>query len=114
MVGGHSHYVALLMLTLTSLCIATCLSENPSVSSTSGHIIGHRAPNRTNTFEFLGIKYGRAPVGELRFAPPRRYSPPKGTIYNASLWNPYEKHHVEWQIDLFNAFTVTAQRTFRR
>lgn len=110
---GDSHYVALLTLTLRLLGVAACLGENPSVSSTSGHIIGHRAPNRTDTYEFLGIKYGQAPVGGLRFAAPQSYSPPDGTTYNASQWNPYEIHHPERQIDLPNVFTVTAQRTFR-
>lgn len=59
---------------------------NPSVNSTSGLIIGHRALNRTSTYEFLGIKYGQAPVDTLRFAPPKRYVAPAGTVYNASNW----------------------------
>lgn len=93
MVHAYNHYAALLLSTLTSPCIAASLSDNPFVSSPSGQIIGHRAPNRTDTFEFLGVKYGRAPVGKLRFAPPQRYSTPNGTTYNATHWNPYEKRH---------------------
>jgi hypothetical protein len=58
----------------------------PQVYSTSGTIIGHQAPDRPGTFEFLGIKYGQAPVGELRFAPPERYTAPAHTSYNASTW----------------------------
>lgn len=62
------------------------VDNNPHVQSTSGTIIGHRAPNRTDTFEFLGVKYGKAPVGNLRFASPQRYVAPAGAIYNASNW----------------------------
>jgi hypothetical protein len=58
----------------------------PQVKTTSGTIIGHQAPNRTAVTEFLGIQYGQAPVGALRFAPPKRYIAPAGTIYNASIW----------------------------
>jgi carboxylesterase type B len=56
------------------------------VYSTSGTIIGHQAPDRPDTFEFLGIKYGQAPIGELRFAPPERYIAPAHNLYNASTW----------------------------
>jgi carboxylesterase type B len=58
----------------------------PHVNSTSGLIIGHQAPDSPDTFEFLGIKYGQAPVGELRFAPPEKYTAPSNTVYNASNW----------------------------
>ena len=60
--------------------------EAPRVNTTSGAIIGHRSPHRPNTFEFLGIKYGEAPVGALRFAPPKRYNAPPDLVYNASNW----------------------------
>lgn len=62
------------------------VDDTPQVKSTSGTIIGHRAPHRPDTFEFLGIKYGQAPVGELRFAPPERYVAPPDLVYNASTW----------------------------
>lgn len=61
-------------------------SDAPRVPSTSGLAIGHRAPNRSETFEFLGIKYGQAPVGSLRFARPERYIASPDTVYNASNW----------------------------
>lgn len=78
--------------------------NNPSVRLSSNTIIvGHRAPNRTDVFEFLGIKYAQAPVGDLRFAAPKRYIyentplPPANnnssssanmSTYVASNWNP--------------------------
>jgi hypothetical protein len=61
-------------------------AHTPHVNSTSGLIIGHQAPDRPDAFEFLGIKYGRAPVGELRFAPPERYTASANNVYNASNW----------------------------
>ena len=60
--------------------------DAPQVYSTSGTVIGHRSPHRPNTFEFLGIKYGQAPVGKLRFAAPERYVAPPSVVYNASKW----------------------------
>jgi hypothetical protein len=65
------------------------IKDTPRVRSTSGTIIGHRSPQRPDTFEFLGIKYGRAPVGELRFVPPVRYVAPPDAVYNASTWVSY-------------------------
>ncbi|KAI1321702.1 cholinesterase precursor [Xylariaceae sp. FL0255] len=38
--------------------------------------------------EFLGVRYAEPPVGDLRFAPPRRYLAPQGTVYYASDWAP--------------------------
>jgi hypothetical protein len=61
------------------------LADAPAVNSTSGLIIGHKAEN-TNSYEFLGIKYGQAPTGELRFASPKRYLAPDGTVFEASNW----------------------------
>lgn len=66
---------------------AATTTDAPEVDSDSGRIIGHRAPNRTHTYEFLGIKYGKAPVGDLRFAAPQKYEPATGSVYNASNWN---------------------------
>jgi hypothetical protein len=61
------------------------LAGTPAVNSTSGLIIGHKAEN-TNSYEFLGIKYGQAPTGELRFASPKRHLAPEGTVFEASDW----------------------------
>lgn len=58
--------------------------DAPQVPSTSGLIVGHRAPGGSSTFEFLGIKDGQAPIGDQRFASPQRYIVPHDVIYNAS------------------------------
>ncbi|PNS17490.1 hypothetical protein CAC42_8033 [Sphaceloma murrayae] len=67
--------------------LVLAVENHPVVSSTSGDIIGHRAPGQSGTVEFLGIKYGEAPIGDLRFAAPVRYQAPAGTVYNASRFN---------------------------
>ena len=56
------------------------------VETSSGSLIGHAAGNRTRVTEFLGIRYAEAPVGELRFAAPKKYQAPKGTVFEASEW----------------------------
>jgi len=68
----------------------------PRVNTTSGTIVGHQAPDRPDTYEYLGIKYGKAPVGELRFAPPERYTAPAHAFHNASTWVSSIAHH--WSI----------------
>lgn len=40
------------------------------VVTTSGNVLGHPATNRTSVTEFLGIRYGQAAIGTLRFQPP--------------------------------------------
>ena len=46
----------------------------PTVRTSSGLIVGHNAPNRPGVGEFLGIRFARPPVGELRFAAPKAYT----------------------------------------
>lgn len=84
------------VLTLTTSVAA--YSDTPSINSTSGLIIGHRAPDRRSTFEFLGIKYGQAPIGDLRFAPPQRYIAAPNTVYNASTWVSSSHLPVKWAL----------------
>lgn len=75
---------------LLFLATATLARANetslPLIDTTSGLIRGHSAPNRTCVAEFLGIKYAAAPIGELRFAPPNRFTAPSGAFYEASKW----------------------------
>lgn len=71
---------------ILSFFFATLVATTSQVNTTSGLIIGHRAPNKTDVTEFLGIKYAEAAVGELRFAAPKRYIALPGTVYNASEW----------------------------
>jgi carboxylesterase type B len=78
----------LLIKALASAWLATLAIAGPvtQVQTSSGAIIGHTAANRTGVTEFLGIRYAEAPVGELRFAPPKRYLAPAGTVYRAADW----------------------------
>jgi len=47
------------------------------VNTTSGAVLGHPATNDLEVSEYLGIPYGKAPIGELRFAAPVRFN---GTV----------------------------------
>ena len=60
--------------------------QSARVQTTSGTLIGHQASNRSTVTEFLGIRYAEAPVGELRFAAPKRFVAAKGTVFEASEW----------------------------
>lgn len=71
-----------------ALAFAGLDPSTPTANTTSGLIIGHAAPNRSEVTEFLGIRYAEPPVGDLRFAPPKRYNAPTGTVYNALDWSP--------------------------
>ena len=51
-----------------SVLVASCAV----VSTTSGLIAGHPAPNRTDVAEYLGIPYAQPPLGCLRFAAPQK------------------------------------------
>lgn len=82
--------VALLALLLDSAA-AHGASQSPysrPVNTTSGLVIGHAASNRSEVSEFLGVRYAEPPVGNLRFAPPKRYYASPNTVYNASNWGP--------------------------
>ncbi|KAH7069523.1 cholinesterase precursor [Paraphoma chrysanthemicola] len=77
-------YAATAALLVTSTVGAPHTSR---VQTTSGGIIGHQASNRTSVTEFLGIRYAEPPVGELRFAAPKKYVAPAGTVFEASEWS---------------------------
>jgi hypothetical protein len=44
------------------------------VQTSSGRVQGQAASNLTEVSEYLGIPYGVAPIGNLRFQPPAKYS----------------------------------------
>ncbi|KAF2196976.1 cholinesterase precursor [Delitschia confertaspora ATCC 74209] len=58
----------------------------PQAATSSGLLIGHSASNKTSVSEYLGIRYAQTPTGDLRFAPPKRYNAPVGTVYQAKEW----------------------------
>lgn len=45
-----------------------------TVQTSSGSIVGHRASNRSQVLEYLGIPYAQPPIGSLRFAAPQSYT----------------------------------------
>jgi hypothetical protein len=74
------------VISVISTSTGTLLSQLSRVQTSDGTWIGHQAPNRLNVTEFLGIRYAEAPVGELRFAAPKKYVAPVDTIFEASEW----------------------------
>lgn len=78
--------IAAVLLLGPATALGVLHATSPTANTTSGLIIGHAAPNRSEVTEFLGIRYAEPPVGDLRFAPPKRYIAPAGTVHNASDW----------------------------
>ncbi|USP82103.1 hypothetical protein yc1106_09377 [Curvularia clavata] len=44
------------------------------IGKLNGPITGHRAPNAKDVWEYLGIPYAQPPLGDLRFAAPKKYT----------------------------------------
>lgn len=68
------------------LCViplASSISLN-RVSTTSGLILGHASPNRSEVVEYLGIPYAGSVSGSQRFLPPRRFN--SSAKFDASTW----------------------------
>jgi hypothetical protein len=63
-----------------------------TVQTTSGPVNGHAASNDPQVSEYLGIPFAQPPIGDLRFAPPQKYSGNStinGTNY-VSFWQSRE------------------------
>ncbi|KAI7377040.1 hypothetical protein KC336_g19645, partial [Hortaea werneckii] len=43
------------------------------VETSSGYVVGSRAPNATQVSQYLGIPFAYPPVGRRRFAPPEAF-----------------------------------------
>jgi carboxylesterase type B len=76
--------------------VASPVQPGQVQTNTGGIIIGHGASNKTSVTEFLGIRYAEAPVGELRFAAPKKYVASRSTVFEASEWVCYlpSKRHT--------------------
>lgn len=56
------------------------------VQISNGKFLGHPAPNATQVIEWLGIPYGQAPIGPLRFAAPQKYNGDNSSVIDASRY----------------------------
>lgn len=54
------------------------------VETSSGPVAGHGAANHSEVSEYLGIPFGQAPVGDLRFAAPVKYT--GSSMLNGSIF----------------------------
>jgi hypothetical protein len=106
--------------TLLSLASATAALASPqiletrqsnwtigqTVQTSSGPVSGHAAKNDSQVSEYLGIPFGQAPIGELRFAAPVRFngsSPLNGTNF-VSLPSPRRSYTAN--IDMYRVLRV--------
>lgn len=77
-----SRFVAGILLSALSVS-AQGFTVGQAVSTTSGLVQGHGAAILPDVSEYLGIPFAQAPVGNLRFAAPVRFSG-TGTISGES------------------------------
>lgn len=77
---------AITAIAIANSIVAPFQNQSNGVVTTSGFIVGHAAQNRSQVTEYLGIRYADAPIGELRFAAPRRFVAAENTVFEASQW----------------------------
>lgn len=58
----------------STLATATPTKSYETVQTQNGPITGHPAPNAKDVWEYLGIPYAQPPLGNLRFAAPKKYA----------------------------------------
>lgn len=54
------------------------------VQTSSGSVVGHAATAHSEVSEYLGIPFGQAPIGDLRFTAPVKYT--GSSIINGSAF----------------------------
>jgi cholinesterase len=77
----------LVQLLIIQAISAASVATQQYVHTQNGVVKGHNAPNVSTVFEYLGLPYAQAPVGSLRFAPPKQYECQDQTVvYDAATW----------------------------
>lgn len=75
MVRSLTAAVVGVILSLTNAApLQTEFTIGQPVKTTSGTVVGHAAKTRAEVSEYLGIPFAQAPVNELRWAAPVRFS----------------------------------------
>lgn len=93
----HTLFDMKLVILLIGLAASSCAAEledihlrqsnwtvGQTVQTSSGPVSGHPAKNDSQVSEYLGIPFGQAPIGDLRFAAPVKFNgtaPLNGTIF---------------------------------
>ncbi|KAB8077933.1 hypothetical protein BDV29DRAFT_153229 [Aspergillus leporis] len=77
---------AWLWLQLSSM-VAFTFAADKLINTTSGIVKGKPSPVRPGVSAYLGIRYGKAPRGDLRFAAPVPVDRSPG-VFNASSFSP--------------------------
>jgi hypothetical protein len=63
------------------------------VKTSSGTVIGHAAGKRPAVSEYLGIRFAQAPVGNLRFAAPKKYI--NDSTFNAAAFVRFQSNELQ-------------------
>ena len=73
-------------------------SNAPEVTTPVGRLRGSREGRNGEVHAFLGIPYAEAPVGDLRWRPPRRVKPWQGLREASSFGNQCKNHFMSGSI----------------
>jgi Carboxylesterase family len=77
----------LVQLIVAQAISAASVAPQQYVHTKNGVVKGHNAANISTVFEYLGLPYAQAPVGSLRFAPPKEPECQDQTVvYDAATW----------------------------
>ena len=75
--------------------------QHLTVKTTNGPVTGHPATNVSNVIEYLGIPFAQPPIGDLRFAPPAKYTGSEAYIASDWVCKAHVSHAVQ-QLMEFN------------
>lgn len=91
----------LLLLARGSLCSDELTTALSPVSTTSGLVVGHVAPNKTGVIEFLGVPFAGSTNGSQRWLPPQRFT--SNLTFNASTYVTFPFPLLDSQLTFYRA-----------